>query len=259
MIRSYSAEFVYFSLRQAWACLFAALMLLGLILTRDSSLLPAISRSDLLFLYAIGIQGLLIVCRMEHRREIGMIVVFHILATLMEWFKTSPAIGSWHYPADGSIFRVLGVPLYAGFLYSAVGSYIARAWRLLDFRFTNYPPVMATLVLAAIAYLNFFTHHFIYDMRWILIAASLVLFGRCQVHFRTGRQHRRMPIVLGFFLVAFVIWIAENIGTYAKAWAYPNQETNWELVHWGKCTAWYLLMMLSFVLVSLINRKSLRS
>lgn len=55
------------------------------------------------------------------------------------------------------------------------------------------------------------------------------------------------------------IWIAENIGTYARAWVYPNQEIHWQLVHPGKLTAWYLLLLFSFVLVSLINPLSHRS
>ena len=32
-----------------------------------------------------------------------------------------------------------------------------------------------------------------------------------------------MPLLLGFVLVALFIWFAENIGTFANAWRYPNQ------------------------------------
>ncbi len=182
-----------------------------------------------------------------------MIFTFHVLATLMEWFKTSPAIGSWQYPAEGVIFRVYEVPLFAGFLYSSVGSYIARAWRLLEFRFEGYPPVWATVVLAVLAYANFFTHHFVRDIRMPLLVASVLLFGRCRIHFRTGRRERSLPLLVALLFVATMIWIAENTGTYARAWVYPDQEAGWKRFRSRSSGPGYLLMILSFVLVSLAN------
>ena len=213
-------------------------------------------RNDFLFLFAVSLQLVLILSRMERIREVAVILVFHILATIMEWFKTSPEIGSWQYPSEGAIFRIYQVPLFAGFLYSSVGSYIARAWRLFDFTFTNYPPMGLTVGLSVLAYLNFFTHHYFWDCRWILIGFSLFLFARCQVHFTIVKTRRRMPLLIGLLAVTAAIWIAENIGTYARAWVYPNQEVQWQLVHPGKLTAWYLLMLFSFVLVSLIHSRN---
>ncbi len=63
-----------------------------------------------------------------------------------------------------------------------------------------------------------------------------------------------MPLLIGWFLVALFIWFAENIGTFAHAWSYPNQRNGWELVSPAKLGAWYLLMIISFVLVSLVHR-----
>ena len=63
-----------------------------------------------------------------------------------------------------------------------------------------------------------------------------------------------MPLLVGFFLVALFIWFAENIGTLAHAWAYPNQLNGWHLVPPAKVGSWYLLMIISFVLVSLVAR-----
>jgi uncharacterized membrane protein YoaT (DUF817 family) len=63
-----------------------------------------------------------------------------------------------------------------------------------------------------------------------------------------------MPAILGLVLVALFIWIAENIGTLTAAWAYPNQRDGWRLVSINKLGAWYLLMLLSWVLVSLVHR-----
>ena len=108
-------ELIWFGKTQVLACLFGVLFLAGLMVTR--SWLPdgALSRSDLLFLYAIFLQAALIAFRLEHKDEVVVIFAFHILATAMEWFKTSPAIGSWSYPDEGVIFRIYQVPMFAGF------------------------------------------------------------------------------------------------------------------------------------------------
>lgn len=250
---SFIGELILFGYKQALACIFGATLLLALLLTRGYSEISGIDRNDFLFLFAVSFQLILILSRMEHLREVAVILVFHILATIMEWFKTSPEIGSWHYPSEGAIFRIYQVPLFAGFLYSSVGSYIARAWRIFDFTFTHYPPMGLTMGLSVLAYLNFFTHHYVWDCRWILIGFSILLFARCQIHFTIVKTRRRMPLLVGLLAVTIAIWFAENIGTYARAWAYPNQEVQWQLVHPGKITAWYLLMLFSFVLVTLIQ------
>ena len=61
-------------------------------------------------------------------------------------------------------------------------------------------------------------------------------------------------LLLGFGLVAIFIWFAENLGTFARAWAYPGQETGWEMVSLAKLGSWFLLMIVSVVLVSLVHR-----
>ncbi|NRA27923.1 MAG: DUF817 family protein [Opitutales bacterium] len=48
--------------------------------------------------------------------------------------------------------------------------------------------------------------------------------------------------------------IAENIATYANIWIYPNQSEAWRIVPTSKLMAWFLLMILSFVLVSIVQR-----
>ncbi|MGL4397204.1 MAG: DUF817 family protein, partial [Hyphomicrobium sp.] len=150
-------EFVRFGIKQAWACLFGALMLGLLIAThylypRDAIL----ARYDALVLAAVAIQIVMIWTRLETWEEAKVILVFHIVGTIMEIFKT--AVGSWVYP-EPSLLRVAGVPLFTGFMYAAVGSYIARCWRLFDFQFTRHPPLWALGLLTAAIYINFFTHH----------------------------------------------------------------------------------------------------
>jgi uncharacterized membrane protein YoaT (DUF817 family) len=146
------------------------------------------------------------------------------------------------------------VPLFSGFMYAAIGSYIARIWRLLEFRFVGYPPLWAPGLLAVAAYVNFFTHHYVLDVRNALFVLSVMMFAPTWVAFTPDRTPRRMPILLGFLLVALFIWIAENVGTFTAAWRYPTQHGDWRPVSLGKLGAWYLLMLLSFVLVSLVHR-----
>ena len=248
----YAYEFLLFGLKQAWACLFGGAMLGLLIATRlwwpdDAPL----ARYDFMVVAAVAIQGFMLLTRLERWEEALVIFVFHVVGTAMELFKT--AHGSWSYPED-SILRIGAVPLFSGFMYACVGSYMARAIRLFEIRIERYPPVWTTWVLAVGAYVNFFAHHYVIDIRWGLFALSVLLLGRAWFQFTPDRAVRRMPMLPGFLLVAFFIWIAENLGTLADAWLYPSQEDGWRLVGLEKMGSWYLLMMLSFVLVTVIHR-----
>jgi len=151
-------EFALFGFKQAWACLFGALLLALLLVTH--LLWPAhaaIARYDALFVAALGIQLALLAFRLETLREAKLILAFHAVGTCMELFKTS--VGSWTYP-EPSLLRLGHVPLFSGFMYAAVGSYLARVWRIFEFHFERYPPLPLTAALAAAIYANFFTHHF---------------------------------------------------------------------------------------------------
>jgi uncharacterized membrane protein YoaT (DUF817 family) len=245
-------EFIRFGVKQGWACLFGALLLTLLIATHF--LYPRgawLARYDLLVIAAVLIQVAMLAFKLETWEEAKVILIFHVVGTAMEIFKTS--IGSWIYPEE-SILRIGGVPLFTGFMYAAIGSYIARAWRLFDFRFTHHPPMWALVMLAIGIYVNFFAHHYVWDARVILFALTALLFGPCWVHFKVWRVHRRMPLLVGFALVAVFIWFAENIGTFTAAWIYPHQRQAWSLVSLGKLGAWFLLMIISYVLVALVNR-----
>lgn len=249
--RAFAYEFVMFGLKQAWACLFGA-SILGLLLT-SRFFWPAeapLARYDALVLGALSIQLFMLAARLERPAEAAVILVFHGVGTAMEVFKV--AHGSWAYP-EPSVLRLWGVPLFSGFMYAAIGSYIARAFRLLDMRLEDYPPIPATWLVAGLAYANFFTHHYLPDQRWALFALSVLVFGRARLRFTPDRTPRRMPMVIGFLLVTLFIWVAENLGTFAAAWVYPAQQDGWRPVGLAKLGSWYLLMMLSFVLVTLVH------
>ena len=241
-------EFLWFGLKQAWACIFGALLLLGILGTRIWYPDLPLARYDFLVFYAVAIQLSLLFLKLESWREIGVILLFHLMATAMELFKTSESIGSWSYP-ENSFLRIGNVPLFTGFMYSAVGSYMARAWRGFHFSFTGFPPLWVAGGIALLAYTNFFTHHYLFDIRWPLIIAGAIAFRKTMVHFKPKNMELRMPLLLGFALVAVFIYIAENLGTIARAWQYPGQENGWKPVHFSKFTAWYLLMQLSFILI----------
>lgn len=249
---SWLYEFALFGFKQGWACLFGGLMLALLLAT--FLLYPAdaaLPRYDFLTLAALGIQLAMLGFRLETWEEAKVILAFHVVGTVMEVFKT--AAGSWVYPEEAYL-RIAGVPLFSGFMYAAVGSYIARVWRIFDFRFEPYPPRWATWVLAVAIYANFFTHHYLPDIRWLLFGGIALLFWRTRIYFTVWREPRWMPLLVGWLLVALFIWLAENIATFARAWSYPGQEDGWEPVSFAKLGSWYLLMYISFVLVAAVAR-----
>ena len=132
-------EFITFGVKQAWACLFGGLMLAILLVTfffyPETWPLP---RYDFITLAAIAIQVLLLLLKLETFEEAKIIFVFHVVGTVMEIFKTH--VGSWVYP-EFCYLNILGVPMFSGFMYASVGSFIARVWRIFDFRFDRFPPL----------------------------------------------------------------------------------------------------------------------
>lgn len=251
-LRAVLIECVVFVLKQAWACIFGALLLVVIVAARlwypDDAWM---ARNDALTIAAILIQIGMISFRLESGRELWVIVLFHVTGTVMELFKTD--VGSWAYEADG-LLRIGAVPLFSGFMYAAIGSYMVRVYRLHDLRFTRYPPIWLTTVVATAIYLNFFTHHFMVDLRWVLLAIVVLLWSRTVMHFRVWRVTLKAPLLLVFAGVALFIWIAENIGTWSGAWLYPHQAGGWEMVSPQKFVAWFLLLIISVVMVTWVYR-----
>lgn len=245
-------EFIVFGVKQAWACLFAGLMLGVLILT--SVFWPdhaAVHRYDVILLCAVALQVCMLALKLETWDEAAVILLYHIVGTVMEIFKVS--VGSWIYPED-AIFMVMGVPLFSGFMYASVGSYIARVIRVMDIRFYRYPPAWQTWILSVAIYLNFFTHHYGPDARYILFGCFALIYLRTRFYFGLHRLRLWMPFGLGAILVAFFLWLAENIGTLTGTWLYPDQFDTWHMVSFAKLGSWLLLIIISFVLVTVVNR-----
>lgn len=243
-------QLLRFGWQQALSCVFPVVIFGSLALTQLIPL-PLLPRYDWLLLIFLLTQWAMIRSGLETKDELKVITLFHLIGLALEIFKVH--MGSWSYPEEG-YSKVFGVPLYSGFMYASVASYLCQAWRRLDVRLTDWPPAVLVVSVGAAIYLNFFIHHYWIDIRWWLFAAVLLVFFRASVQYRVGGREYRMPIVLSFALIGFFIWIAENIATFFGAWQYPDQADGWSLVHIGKISSWLLLVIVSFLIVSSLKR-----
>ena len=251
------------SVQSLASALFGILLLLAFVITQQMSWpIAGIYRYDILFAYALTIQVFLVYFKLETQREVWVITIFHMMAMVMELFLTHPKIGSWYYP-EQAIFRIANVPLFAGFMYSAVGSLIARGLRLFNASFTNFPNLIAVGLLAVASYANFFTKFFVPDVRNLLFIISVILFWRTKVliqiynnKYSYDIKKYQLPFLPLLLSLAFLVWLAENIATFTNIWRYPSQENLWHMVGWGKVGSWYLLLILSLVLVVVLLGKS---
>ena len=248
-------EFWFFGLKCARACLFAGLFFLPIMLIPRSGAF-GLPKYDALLLIAISIQAWMVWTKLETWDELKAITVFHLIGFALEAFKVSGSIQSWSYP-DFAYSKVFGVPLFSGFMYAAVGSYIIQAWRLFDMRIRHHPSYWLATLAALMIYVNFFTHHYIGDYRWYIGAFVLGLYSRTRVIFRPLDRDRWMPLLLGFVLTGFFIWLAENIGTFFGVWRYPNQIGAWATVHIGKWSSWAMLVVMTFTII--VNLKHVKT
>lgn len=76
-------------------------------------------------------------------------------------------MGSWSYPEEGYV-KIFGVPLYSGFMYASVASYLCEAWRRLQVEL----------------------------IRWWLSALVLIVFWRSWVAYEVNGRRYRMPLAL---------------------------------------------------------------
>jgi uncharacterized membrane protein YoaT (DUF817 family) len=241
-------QLLRFGLLEARSCIFAA-GVFGLLALSQVVPLP-IARYDALLIGCLALTAVLWALRVETTREVLVIGVFHLVGLVLELFKVR--MGSWSYPED-AVTKVGGVPLFSGFMYAAVGSYMCQAWRLLKLDLHRYRPI-ATAVAATAAYANFFTHHWIPDLRLLAAAALVVSTWRTRVTFQVGSVRYRMPLAVSFLLIGGFLWLAENAATFLGAWRYPDQLQVWRVVHVSKFGSWALLVSVSFVLVAALKR-----
>jgi len=247
-------EAFFFVYHHAASCAFAAWIFLWLGLTHRFHV-PGIPRYDLMLLLCIGFQALVVWRGIETLDELKVICLFHLLGLSMEIVKVH--YGSWSYPGAGYL-RIGGVPLFSGFMYASVASFMCQAWRRLDLVMVRWPSPTVAIPIAAAIYVNFYTNLFLPDARWVILPALLLAFRRTWVEYTPSRIRRRMPILVAFGLIAFFIWLAENIGTFLAAWRYPSQHHGWQPVYLQKLSSWYLLVIVSLLIVVELKRTKLR-
>lgn len=252
-MKLYITEFFRFIFKLARACLFAIIFFACLYFGKYITTF-GLHLYDFLFVCVIITQIILLATKIETRDEIKIILIYHLLGFVMELFKTHPSVGSREYP-DPWFFTIGWVPLYSGFMYSAVGSFIFQWREQLKLRFTNFPPFYYTIPIATLIYINFFTHHFIRDLRYILVVAIMLVSYKTSVYFTINKLTWRMPVLLWLTLVWFFMWVAENLATFWWARVYPHQDTWRTFVSRRGVLSWFLLFIVSFVIVSTYKMK----
>ncbi|PEY39568.1 hypothetical protein CN354_09270 [Bacillus cereus] len=246
----YMKQLLFFTYQQALSCIFPVVIFVTLALSKFISI-PGLYRYDFILIVCLLTQYMMYKTNMETKDELKVIAVFHLIGLLLEIYKVH--FGSWSYP-EKAYSKIFDVPLYSGFMYASVASYICQAWRRLHLQMHNWPKAIWAIPLGALIYFNFFIHHFLYDFRWVLTALLFIVFFRTFVQFSLQEVTYKMPLVLSFFLIGFFIWIAENIATFFGAWQYPNQRETWSLVHIGKISSWFLLVVISIMIVAQLKQ-----
>lgn len=243
-------ELVAFTYKNAISCIFPVFIFGMLAVSRmvDHSVIP---RYDFLLIVCVLAQIVLFLTGIESKREVAVIFIFHGLGVLLELHKVN--VGSWSYPEE-AFTKFAGVPLYSGFMYSSVASYICRAWDNFDLKIVQWPHSALAIIVGGIIYVNFFTNAFMADVRWYIIPVLFSVFWRTKVQFNTNGIVRQMPMLLSFVLIGFFIWLAENIATFLGAWKYAYQHEGWEAVDVSKLTSWSLLVIVSVIIVGQLKR-----
>ncbi len=235
-----------FAWQQALSCLFPGLLFLTFAVTKWVAV-PGLHRYDLILLVCLVAQAGMYWTGLETNDELKVIAVFHLAGLCLELFKTH--LHSWAYPEAGWT-KIYGVPLYSGFMYASVASYLCQAWRRLGVSLTAWPHAQATGWIVVGIYGNFFAEHWLPDARWVLSGLILFIFRRTRVTFVVRDQSYALPMSVAFLLIGFFLWVAENIATYFGAWQYPNQQGGWHPVHLAKMSSWSLLVIFSFLIVA---------
>lgn len=248
----YLKRLIYFAIEEAKCCVFPVSIFIILAISKLINI-PLLYRYDFILIACIIVQISMVVTKLETVDELKVICLFHIIGLFLELYKVR--MGSWSYP-EKALVKFGGVPLYSGFMYASVASYVCQAWKRLALRFLNWPNKIIVYILISVIYLNFFSHHFFYDIRWIIIFSLFIIFRSSKVEFKIKDKVYKMYLIVAFFLIGFFIWIAENIATFFGAWMYPEQINTWHIVSVGKISSWFLLVIISISLV--VNLKSLK-
>ena len=245
-------EFWYFGIKEARACLFAGLFFAAVFIVPRGGVL-GVPRYDVLLLLALGIQAWMLYAKLETWDEFKAIMLFHLMGFALEGVQ---GVGERNRGATRFAYsKVMEVPLFAGFMYAAVGSYIIQVWRALDLRVVHHPPYWMTGIVAVALYVNFSPIATSATIAGPSAPSRSGLYARCWVEFARSTAPAdaadRRPDSGRLF-----IWLAENAGTFFGLWKYPNQLGAWTTVHVGKWSSWTALTLLTFAIV--VNLKHVK-
>jgi uncharacterized membrane protein YoaT (DUF817 family) len=247
---SFAAQFLDFCKKQLHAALFAVFILASLTITQHVSF--GLARYDLMLILCIGFQVAVVSAKLETKKELFATCCFHFLGICLEIYKVKN--GSWRYPEDG--LKIGGVPLFSGFMYASVASYLMQSWRLHRMTVERFPSWPWAIAIGLAVYANFFFARFLGDARWYLTAAILICFGRTFVHIDAAASRWRVNLLFGFIGLGFWVWVGENYATYLGVWQYPHQYDGWEWVEVSKLSSWSILVVLTFLIVAFLKRRS---
>ena len=248
-LRNTLLDLLEFTRLQFLSAIFGITLFVILAATKLYSPIP---RYDLILILCLGVQWWMLRSGMESLAELKVISLFHVLGLAMEVWKVHH--GSWSYPDEGYL-RIGGVPIYSGFMYAAVAGYICQAWKRFDLEMKPLPPASLAVGLAVAGYLNFFANTYLFDIRWWIIGAVMSAYASTWCSFTVNGRRYRLPLNVAFVLIALFIYLGENIGTLAGAWQYPNQTNGWAIVHGGKISSWYLLIIVSYAIVAWLKSR----
>lgn len=236
-------EFGAFAWKQVQASVFAIFVFGMLAVSHWQHVLP---RYDFMLVSCLAMQVFMVWSKLETKKELVAVTAFHAIGLILELYKVNR--GSWSYP-EFAYTKIANVPLYSGFMYASVASYVFQAYRVFGLEFTRMPKKAWVLVGVALIYLNFFTARTFGDNRIWIILSLLALFLPSQAHFTCQTKRFRMPLALSFGLIGFFVWVGENLCTYLGAWLYPHQLDGWEMVGAGKIVSWSMMVMVAFALI----------
>jgi uncharacterized membrane protein YoaT (DUF817 family) len=236
-------EFLAFFVKQVQASIFALFIFAMLVVSHWQHFLP---RYDFMLVTCLAMQAFMWFRGLETKRELIAICVFHLVGLILELYKVRH--GSWAYP-EPAYAKFSGVPLYSGFMYAGVASYIFQAYRVFDLEFTRMPKKWIALLGVSLIYLNFFTASWLGDNRIWLSVALVALFSPGKSNFTCDSKRLKMPLPVSFVLIGFFVWVGENISTYLGAWVYPHQVNGWQLVDSSKILSWSIMVMVAFVII----------
>lgn len=255
MVKNLLIQLVDFTYRQILCCIFPAAIFLILALSKVNPI-QSIPRYDFIFVLCVAMQIFMVQSKLETMEELKTICLFHLIGLFLEIYKVK--MGSWSYP-EFSYLKIAGIPIYSGFMYASVASYVGQAFKRFDLLFEDWPGRYLTLPLAGAIYINFFTNHFFPDLRILIFMVMILIFSKTTVRFTSKNTSFQMPLVISFVFIGFFIWIAENISTFFGAWQYPNQRGKWHLVDMNKISSWILLVIISIILIYNLNERIYRN